>query len=292
MSKSTKIIAALGVVAGLGVAALPAFTYAAQTPAATTGDVDVLVEVQPAIAMTITGNNDSGSLSGDGAFAADAVTPEGAENPSEEGWYELVGEAPNQIYVLTTDTEIASGKTYYEYTGGYRSVDSFSPAGAAGKTIDTHTAPAGSIIGTSSSYVSMLPNALANTTSTVTVYTNNTSGYKLSVKANGSADMTQQDVSAPDTPDTIAAISSTPAVGTPGWGFKVAAGEGSHAGSVVSGFEADNDMTTSDQDIVTSSAKTSSGDQWVVTYDVATKADQATGLYKVNLTYTATTDNS
>lgn len=37
------------------------------------------------------------------------VTPEGTENPSEEGWYELVeGE-----YVLTEDTTVESGKTYY-----------------------------------------------------------------------------------------------------------------------------------------------------------------------------------
>ena len=56
MSKTTKIIAALGVVAGLGVAALPAFTYA---QASVTGTADVLVDVQPAIAMTIEGNNDT-----------------------------------------------------------------------------------------------------------------------------------------------------------------------------------------------------------------------------------------
>lgn len=38
------------------------------------------------------------------------VTPVGTENPSEEGWYELVdGE-----YVLTTDTEVNTEKTYYE----------------------------------------------------------------------------------------------------------------------------------------------------------------------------------
>ena len=58
MSKSTKIIAALGVVAGLGVAALPAFTYATET---VSGTVDVYVEIPEAIAMTIVGNNDGGS---------------------------------------------------------------------------------------------------------------------------------------------------------------------------------------------------------------------------------------
>jgi len=37
------------------------------------------------------------------------VTPEGTENPSEQGWYELDGES----YVLTEDTEVVSGKEYY-----------------------------------------------------------------------------------------------------------------------------------------------------------------------------------
>lgn len=48
MSKSTKIIAALGVVAGLGVAALPLSSFAAET-----GDVNVKVTVGSTISMTI-----------------------------------------------------------------------------------------------------------------------------------------------------------------------------------------------------------------------------------------------
>lgn len=40
----------------------------------------------------------------------DEVTPAGTENPSEEGWYELV----DSDYVLTQDTEIQTDKTYYE----------------------------------------------------------------------------------------------------------------------------------------------------------------------------------
>lgn len=40
----------------------------------------------------------------------EAVTPVGSENPATEGWYELV----NNKYVLSADTEVASGKTYYE----------------------------------------------------------------------------------------------------------------------------------------------------------------------------------
>jgi hypothetical protein len=37
------------------------------------------------------------------------ATPAGSENPTTEGWYELV----NNKYVLSTDTEVVSGKTYY-----------------------------------------------------------------------------------------------------------------------------------------------------------------------------------
>ena len=55
--KSTKIIAAAGVVAGLGVAALPALTFA-EGEQTVSGQVQVRADVLPAIAMTITGNND------------------------------------------------------------------------------------------------------------------------------------------------------------------------------------------------------------------------------------------
>lgn len=42
-------------------------------------------------------------------YTYEEVTAEGTENPSEEGWYELVdGE-----YVLSTDTTVDTGKTYY-----------------------------------------------------------------------------------------------------------------------------------------------------------------------------------
>lgn len=39
------------------------------------------------------------------------VTPEGNEDPSDEGWYEI----KNGVYVLSQDTEVKSGKTYYSY---------------------------------------------------------------------------------------------------------------------------------------------------------------------------------
>ena len=40
------------------------------------------------------------------------ATPSGSEDPSSEGWYELV----NNKYVLSADTEVVSGKTYYVKT--------------------------------------------------------------------------------------------------------------------------------------------------------------------------------
>ena len=43
-----------------------------------------------------------------------AVTPVGTENPSNEGWYELVG----SDYVLSSDTTVDDQKTYYERTQG------------------------------------------------------------------------------------------------------------------------------------------------------------------------------
>lgn len=45
-----------------------------------------------------------------------AVTPAGSEDPSTEGWYELVGGK----YVLSTDTEVDPLKTYYEKTEIYK----------------------------------------------------------------------------------------------------------------------------------------------------------------------------
>jgi hypothetical protein len=45
-----------------------------------------------------------------GTYAA--TIPIGSEDPSAEGWYEI----KNGVYVLTTDTEVDTEKTYYIYT--------------------------------------------------------------------------------------------------------------------------------------------------------------------------------
>lgn len=46
-------------------------------------------------------------------YTYDAVTPEGTENPNEEGWYVSDGSGG---YVLTSDTEVQSGTIYYTRT--------------------------------------------------------------------------------------------------------------------------------------------------------------------------------
>lgn len=47
-------------------------------------------------------------------YTYEEVTPEGTENPSEEGWYEYVDET----YVLSEDTEVDAEKTYYRRIEG------------------------------------------------------------------------------------------------------------------------------------------------------------------------------
>ena len=232
MSKSTKIIAALGVVAGLGVAALPAFTYAAET---VTGNVDLYVDVVPAIAMTITGNNDDNS----------------------------------------------------HYGSGNGAVDVFNPAGAASSSIDGHPTPATPTTTASSSWASMLPNAIVDGDdtngfkSTITVYTNNASGYTLNVK---DADATLALTKVGST-ETIPALTAdgdiTP--GTAAWGYKIdtAATEGV-------GYKA---IKATDAQVKTRATKTSGGEQTKVYYGVATASDQATGTYTDTIVYTATTNN-
>ena len=81
MSKSTKIIAALGVVAGIGAAALPMASYATQS---VNGNVDLYVEVPEAIAMTIVGNNDD-TATQDQTYTTDPVTT-GVDNYQPSGF--------------------------------------------------------------------------------------------------------------------------------------------------------------------------------------------------------------
>ncbi len=295
MSKTTKIVAALGIVAGLGVAALPSFTYATQVPQTITGDVDVIVEVQPAIAMTITGNNDNGAQATTVSYTA-VADPTG--NPSESGYYERTGDAGSYIYTASTDTEVASGKTYYtqDAAKSYAPVANFAPSGIADQTLDGYSVPATATLGTSSSYTEVLPNATVTGAasngfrSTITVYTNAAGGYTLTLK-DKDTDNALTNVNGATIPATSA---TSLTAGTAAWGYKVFSTGGNHegAGATETG---DTDWlavpisTGTAATIRTKDTKTSGGDQTIVDYGAATAADQATGIYGDVIVYTATT---
>lgn len=277
MSKTTKIVAALGIVAGLGVAALPAFTYATQTSQSVTGDVNLYVEVQPAIAMTITGNNDDGlSYAYDSFQYAIVADPTG--NPSENGYYERSSAG---VFTASTDTTVDDAKTYFTRSADTTGVDVFAPYSVGAGEVDGRGEAFK--IGPSSSYLSILPNAIGSMTSTVTVYTNNDSGYTLSLKdADDNTNLTKiYSGETPATPATIAAVAS-PSAGT-GAGWNVAGGTGAFASGAA--------ITTSIQTVKTTATKTTGGDATTMTYNVATAADQETGVYTDTITYTATTNN-
>lgn len=306
MSKTTKIIAALGVVAGLGVAALPAFSYAEST----TGEVEVQVEVLPAIAMTISGNNDTPTHD---SLNYVTVTPnpdqtQDPQNPSALGWYERSGSAGSYVYTASSDTSVDSEKTYYEKVpAAYGGVDSFSPAGIAStstvtNTIDTHPIPQASKVAASSTYISLLPNAVETGdgtnkfSSTITVYTNANNGYNLTLKdADTNTALTQ--IVDSGTPDSIPATSATTlTAGTAAWGYRVYSVNGTES---TPGTETEDtewlavpaSNASSAAPISSLNTKTTGGDRTIVDYGVATKADQSTGVYADVIVYTATTAN-
>ena len=284
MSKTTKIIAALGVVAGLGVAALPAFTFAAET---VTGDVDLYVEVQPAIAMTIEGNNDDGGHVSFDSYQYTIVTPQQGDNPQEEGWYEKNG----NVYSLTTDTSVAEGKNYFTRSANTDGVDVFSPTTLGGTgAVDGH--PEAFLAGPSSSWTQMLPNSVVNGNdtngfkSTIHVYTNAAGGYNLNVKdADSTTALTKVGstetipAGVPESGDTTFDLEA----GSAAWGYVV-----DTASTTGEGYSP---ISASDTLIKQQSAPTSSeaNRKTTVYYGVATASDQATGTYKDVITYTATT---
>lgn len=298
MSKSTKIIAALGVVAGLGVAALPAFSYATQTPQSVDGNVELYVEVQPAISMTISGNNDDGDYYTITSYEYTIVTPQAGDNPHTEGWYE---KGSGNTYTVTEDTTVTEGKTYFERVANTTGVDVFAPTSAGAGIVDGHTEAFK--VGPSSSYATLLPNSLLNGSagngfrSTITVYTNNATGYTLSVKDADSTTALTQIVSE-GTPDTIPALASISAGANAGWNFDVirhGATSGEPAAFVPT--EDGNTEELTAQVITTGGAqidnwtgKTSSGRDTIVDYNVATRSDQSAGVYTDTIIYTATTN--
>ncbi|MBO7699425.1 hypothetical protein J6S39_01935 [Candidatus Saccharibacteria bacterium] len=289
MSKTTKIIAALGVVAGLGVAALPAFTFATET---VTGDVEVQVEVQPAIAMTISGNNDGATP--EHTSAVNYVVKAVEEGASVEGLFTLDS---TDGWVAASGTA-TTGTTYYEQVTITRQhVDNFAPAGIAStqtvtNTIDNHTIPQTAVLGTSSSYAELLPNSLFEGSgeagngfrSTITVYTNNNSGYTLTVKDKDTNTSLMHTTGKFDIPTQGSAL----AAGTAGWNFDSTPGEDSaYSAKTAQAMPA---STGTAVEINQTSSKTRNGSATVVDYNVATAADQATGVYSDIIVYTATTN--
>ena len=79
-----------------------------QTSLELTGHVSLQAQdVVPMEFYSISGSDDSGVT-----YVYTAVSPSGDEDPKDEGWYVLVGDA----YRLTEDTEVDSNVTYYERT--------------------------------------------------------------------------------------------------------------------------------------------------------------------------------
>ena len=184
MSKTTKIIAALGVVAGLGVAALPAFTYATSS---VQGQVEVEVDVASAIAMTIRGNNDyDGTTDPRPAGVKDGVSV--YNGSSEIGSYDATSTNPQGV------DNTASG--YALQTSGSK----------------TNILPNALVEG-------VITGADANGFgSTITVYTND-SGYSLTVQdANNDNSLTSGSNTIPAVGTTTPTNTLTP--GSAAWGFK------------------------------------------------------------------------
>ena len=246
MSKTTKIIAALGVVAGLGVAALPAFTYAdTYVPASVNGNADVYVEVEPAIAMTITGNNDDNSHAG----AASSNAAVAVKNPST---MTTINGVDVSSFEDTTATKASSSFTKLLPNSSVHGND-------------------GASSGTDNGFYS-----------TITVHTNSVNGYNLGISALTAL------VNQTDNTKTIAANGIVKA-GLSGWGY---------AKSVQTDATGDtptaNYLTAANTALFYSDTKTAdtTGDVNKVFYGVSTAPNEATGVYKSTITYTATTKNA
>lgn len=119
MSKSTKIIAALGVAAGLGIAALPAATFADTSVA-----VPVRVNIEDTLALSGITTGDFASTEGldlvAGSYDVTSQTVFTATSNNNSGWHVTVAG--------TDDTTQQSGSTLYNATTGGQSIAPFSTA--------------------------------------------------------------------------------------------------------------------------------------------------------------------
>ena len=244
MTKSSKIITGLGLVAALGIAIVPASSFA--TDPYVNGQVEVDVEVLPAIAMTITGNNDNNAANiTSGAYTA--------------GTYQAVDN--------------------YDHDGGETETET----GSVMNHASAH------ITGVSSSYASLLPNNKVDGAfgdgangfgSTITVYTNDSDGYTLTLKdADTTTALTNEDG------ETIAA-GTTITAGTSNWAYKIMVQDGTDVASPVYAAIAASTATAA-QITQTDDATTTAGSVSKVAYGVSTKSDQKTGIYADTIVYTA-----
>ena len=284
MSKSTKIIAALGVVAGIGAAALPMASYAetSSAPYNVSGNVDLYVEVPEAIAMTITGNNDNDAYDDPNEAAHGAINVFSGFNAT----------GANPLTAGTVDGHTVNASTTVK-SSSYT-------------TLSQNAAVNGESADAAGSYTDgKTPNGFA---STITVYTNAANGYNLSATGaqsinDGAAEPTYL---APDLKNGNYSIAAngTVTAGTSGWGYKAVK-------YMLNGTEADNEDTATEPaanaeqvipgsysampaygttNIIDTLGKaTKNGRKTVVLYGVGTASDQAAGVYKTTLLYTATT---
>ncbi|MBR5408895.1 hypothetical protein IK112_03075 [Candidatus Saccharibacteria bacterium] len=277
MSKSTKIIAALGVVAGLGVAALPMATFATYTPKSVSADADIYVEIPEAIAMTITGNNDNNGHVAGGytSTGADVFNPIDGSIPSVD----------THAFPQTCEDDDSNPDT--------PDVCTYAPVTA------------------SSSWTQLTQNSKVDGDGTngfksdVTVYTNAVGGYDLTI---ASTNLTPESTASyktylehqEDATKQIAA-GTTISAGTSNWAYKVATlaktaaeNNGSTTADAATGnYTAITTSAVTIDGINTNTGSTGAaqahGRTATVYYGVSTAADQAAGLYKTSVTYTATT---
>ena len=113
--------------------------------------------------------------------------------------------------------------------------------------------------------------------STITIYTNNASGYSLTMK-DGDTNNALVNGS-----NSIPATSATTlSEGTAAWGYRV----GTSGNWLAVPISTDTAATIGSENV-----KTDDGTEYTVEYGVATAGDQATGVYTDTIIYTATTTN-
>lgn len=277
MSKTTKIIAALGVVSGLGVAAMPALTFADGT--SVSGNVKVEVEIEPAIAMRIHSNND---------VAYNAVTPEDGDNPSEKGWYEKDGD----VYTLSTDTEVNADKTYYAQDSDAYGFIGYEPESA--KASSDAAAVAGPSLATG---LQLSANQADLTTLWSNIEVRSNTG-KFKIELIDADDDTSLNLATPSTTanEFIPAQAGEPVAATAGWAVK--GGDIADWSKMPKNASADYDAETStgtpaEAALVVLAAGTNGTSP--LQYSAATKVNYGvasgltkTGVYSDIITYTAT----